>query len=182
MALVHRADIMNALSDLFEREAVGNCLDFGKICDVLDNVADAQFVSKGAYEQVAWERNIAMLQLKEHGIPFGGIAPDVVKVTRCKNCVYNGVHTCPLCYIEKQALIFINHDPEFFCGCGEAKEEKRRTSFMKYRKKPVVIEAFQYDGDLKGSDGKYYVPVWAVEAFESGVMHYGSAADNTPPR
>ena len=52
---------------------------------------------------------------------------------------------------------------------------------MKYRKKPVVIEAFQYDGDLKGSDGKYYVPVWAVEAFGSGVMHYGSAADNTPP-
>ena len=52
---------------------------------------------------------------------------------------------------------------------------------MKYRKKPVVIEAFQYDGDLKGSDGKYYVPAWAVEAFESGVMHYGSAADNTPP-
>ena len=42
---------------------------------------------------------------------------------------------------------------------------------MKYRKKPVVIEAFQYDGDLKGSDGKYYVPAWAVEAFESGVMH-----------
>ena len=53
---------------------------------------------------------------------------------------------------------------------------------MKYRKKPVVIEAFQYDGDLKGSDGKYYVPAWAVEAFESGVMHYGSVADNTPPR
>lgn len=25
---------------------------------------------------------------------------------------------------------------------------------MKYRKKPVVIEAFQYDGDLKNSDGE----------------------------
>lgn len=24
---------------------------------------------------------------------------------------------------------------------------------MKYRKKPVVIEAFKYDGDLKGADG-----------------------------
>ena len=32
---------------------------------------------------------------------------------------------------------------------------------MKYRKKPVVIEAFQYDGDLIGSDGKFYVPIWA---------------------
>ena len=34
----------------------------------------------------------------------------------------------------------------------------------KYRKKPVVIEAFQYDGDLKDSDGNWYVPNWAVEA------------------
>lgn len=30
---------------------------------------------------------------------------------------------------------------------------------MKYKKKPVAIEAFQFDGDLKGSDGKYYVTV-----------------------
>ncbi len=44
---------------------------------------------------------------------------------------------------------------------------------MKYRKKPVVIEAFQYDGDLKGSDGKYYVPDWAVKAYESGTMYCG---------
>lgn len=42
----------------------------------------------------------------------------------------------------------------------------------KYKKKPVVVEAFQYDGDLKGSDGKYYVPDWAVEAFEKGVLYY----------
>ena len=42
---------------------------------------------------------------------------------------------------------------------------------MKYRKKPVVIEAFQYDGDLKNSDGEYRVPDWAIEAFESGVIH-----------
>lgn len=33
---------------------------------------------------------------------------------------------------------------------------------MKYKKKPVAIEAFQFDGDLKGSDGKYYVPVEMV--------------------
>lgn len=42
----------------------------------------------------------------------------------------------------------------------------------KYRKKPVVIEAFKYDGDLKGADGKYYVPDWAVQAFGEGVLFY----------
>lgn len=50
---------------------------------------------------------------------------------------------------------------------------------MKYRKKPVVIEAFQYDGDLKGADGKYYVPDWAVKAFEGGTLYYDST--NQPP-
>ena len=39
-----------------------------------------------ACEQLRWERDIAMEQLQEHGIPFGGIADDVVKVVRCKNC------------------------------------------------------------------------------------------------
>ncbi len=42
----------------------------------------------------------------------------------------------------------------------------------KYRKKPVVIEAFQYDGDLMGSDGNYYIPEWAKKAIENGVMFY----------
>lgn len=42
----------------------------------------------------------------------------------------------------------------------------------KYRKKPVVIEAFQYDGDLMNSYGDYYVPPWAEDAFKSGVLYY----------
>lgn len=41
-----------------------------------------------------------------------------------------------------------------------------------FRKKPVVIEAFQWDGDLKSSDGVYYVPDWAVEAEKSGVLFF----------
>lgn len=51
---------------------------------------------------------------------------------------------------------------------------------MKYRKKPVEIEAFQYDGDLKGSDGKYYVPDWAVSALENGILSFGSYSDSPP--
>lgn len=51
---------------------------------------------------------------------------------------------------------------------------------MKYRSK-FIIEAFQYDGDLKGSDGKYYVPDWAVKAFESGRLYYSSEDCQSPP-
>lgn len=51
----------------------------------------------------------------------------------------------------------------------------------KYRKKPMVIEAFQYDGDLKDCDGNWYVPNWAVEAYEKGIMHYASESCDAPP-
>ena len=56
-----------------------------------------------------------------------------------------------------------------------------KEGIMKYQKKPVVIEAFQYDGDLKGADGKYYVPDWAVEAYEKGIMHYEALKLDEPP-
>lgn len=37
-------------------------------------------------EQIMWERDMAIKQLEEHGIPFGGKADNVVKVVRCKDC------------------------------------------------------------------------------------------------
>ena len=52
---------------------------------------------------------------------------------------------------------------------------------MKYRKKPVIIEAFQYDGDLKGSDGKYYVPKWMAKAIEDGTAYYAPENPGEPP-
>lgn len=51
----------------------------------------------------------------------------------------------------------------------------------KYRKKPVEIEAFQYDGDLMNSDGNYYVPDWAVVAFEDEIMYYSYLSQDEPP-
>lgn len=38
---------------------------------------------------------------------------------------------------------------------------------MKYRKRPVVIEAFKYTKHNQG-----YIPLWAVRAFENGVLFY----------
>jgi len=44
----------------------------------------------------------------------------------------------------------------------------------KYRKKPVVVEAFKYDGNLIGRDGEFYVPDWAEKAYKEGVLFYNS--------
>ena len=52
---------------------------------------------------------------------------------------------------------------------------------MKFRKKPVIIEAFKYDGDLKDRNGLFYVPFWAQEAYKKGIMYYGAEACDLPP-
>ena len=43
---------------------------------------------------------------------------------------------------------------------------------MKATKKPVTIECFIYDGDLKNSDGKFYVPEWAQKNYEDGTIFF----------
>lgn len=43
---------------------------------------------------------------------------------------------------------------------------------MKYKVKSGEIDAFQYKGDLKNSDGSYCVPEWASSAFEQGVLYH----------
>lgn len=48
---------------------------------------------------------------------------------------------------------------------------------MRYVKKPVEIEAFQYNGDLKGRDGKYCVPTWAAAADVNGVFVWRGQGD-----
>lgn len=48
---------------------------------------------------------------------------------------------------------------------------------MKYKKKPVVVEAFQYNGDL---NGKYQAPDWALEAYKKGILYYASRLDDQP--
>lgn len=51
----------------------------------------------------------------------------------------------------------------------------------KFRKKPVVIEAFQFDGDLMSHNGKYYVPEWAVKAHEERILFFDSLTPGESP-
>lgn len=51
----------------------------------------------------------------------------------------------------------------------------------KYRKKPVVIEAFQYDGDLINSKGEFYVPEWAKEACDKGIIFFDAFDSESAP-
>lgn len=85
---------------------------------VLMQVAGVDAVSRAVYLATKWERDCAIEQLKEHGIPFGGITPDVVKVVRCKDCnvPHNKWLGCP----NLNGLV---PSPDFFCARGERREE-----------------------------------------------------------
>lgn len=48
---------------------------------------------------------------------------------------------------------------------------------MKYRKKTVVIKAFQYDGDIANINA----PEWAIAAINDGTMFYDSEDSESPP-
>lgn len=52
---------------------------------------------------------------------------------------------------------------------------------MKYRKKPVVIDAFKFDGDLMDKNGRYYVPDWAVKAYQERVMFFDVIGPDREP-
>ncbi len=43
---------------------------------------------------------------------------------------------------------------------------------MKYRKKPLVVEALRFDGDFIYSDGTPYSPQWVMDALDSGGMFF----------
>ena len=43
---------------------------------------------------------------------------------------------------------------------------------MKFRAKPIEVEAFQYDGDFTNSDGEFYVPQWAVDALKEDKLYF----------
>lgn len=48
---------------------------------------------------------------------------------------------------------------------------------MKYRKKPVIIDAFQFDGDFMNKDRTYYIPDWAVDMVHKGYIRFRSYAN-----
>lgn len=80
---------------------------------VIEEAPAVDAVSRSVFEQIKWERDCAIQQLKDHDIPFGGIAPDVVKVVRCCECIYrDGTPGQP------NILCYQMHDDDF-CSYGE---------------------------------------------------------------
>lgn len=53
---------------------------------------------------------------------------------------------------------------------------------MIYKKKPLQVDAFKYDGDFIYDNGIPYVPNWAIEALRIGDLYYSTqGAEDCPP-
>lgn len=78
-------------------------------------------VSKGVVEQFRWERDVAMAQLEEYGIPFGtNKDEDVVRVIRCKDCIHYESDGGAMMICNITDMVCDNDD---YCSYGERREE-----------------------------------------------------------
>ncbi len=52
-----------------------------------------------------------------------------------------------------------------------------KTNSYRYVKKPIIIEAFKYEGDLS-ANGENCFPSWAIKAYENGTLYYKETDDS----
>lgn len=117
--------LIDVLSDM---EHITNGFDEGRnlventpTADVVEN--DEDFVARGAYEQIKWERDVAMEQINEAGIPFGGKA-DVVEAVRCEHCKHSWFNGVSLWLCQRESNFYCpTVKADDFCSYGERKEE-----------------------------------------------------------
>ena len=89
--LISRSALLEEFNGIYDRHFKNSAYqfihDFFKAARRRINKAPTvDAVSRSVFEQIQWERDCAIQQLKDHGIPFGGTAPDVVKVLLCAFC------------------------------------------------------------------------------------------------
>lgn len=108
----HGDDILSALT----------CIAEGK---EVSPIRPMDVVSAGAYEQVAWERDLAVQQLKDYGVGLGQRKNEnLVKVTHCRDCKYGDYDSEP-----DDAMVCLRTNDGFwrtgndFCSRGVPKEE-----------------------------------------------------------
>ena len=89
----------------------------------IENAPTVDAVPVKGVEQLKWERDTAIQQLEEHGIPFCGKAEDVVRVVRCKDCKFYSRCTdhqgiCTNRYMDGFIV------PDWYCADGERKDDE----------------------------------------------------------
>ena len=116
--LIFRDALLEKMGERVRKyENVDECTELTILEDmhIIKNAPAVDAVLRSVVEQIKWERDCAMQQLKDHDIPFGGIAPavDAVEVdkamawlegytmTDTKQIYSNGIVFVPLFRVEQ---------------------------------------------------------------------------------
>jgi hypothetical protein len=75
-------------------------------------------IPKGAYEQVKWERDMAVQQLNDYGVQLGEKA-DCAKVVRCNDCNHYSRGVCWNENITSNCDCDLEKEPNGYCDWGE---------------------------------------------------------------
>ena len=95
---------------------------------LLEQAKTVDAVSIAAYKQVAWERDLAIHQLSQYGVELGqGKDDDLVRVTRCKDCMYYNEDNMQQHSGWCECLERGEYN-EHFCSYGEPKEGRENDS------------------------------------------------------
>ena len=107
----------------FLNQAQEPSVEWWYVEDLINNAPTVDAVPKGVLEQYKWERDIAMEQLEEYGIPFGtNKDEDIVKVVRCKECKYRDTNYGIADNDECRWLPDERPNDDDFCSFGERRE------------------------------------------------------------
>ena len=113
--------------DRYDKEHGNEHYIFGveAVLEYAQSLPTVDAVPAGAYEQVAWERDLAVQQLKDYGVGLGQRKNEnLVKVTHCKDCKYGDYDSEPddamVCRRTNNGFWRTGND---FCSRGVPREE-----------------------------------------------------------
>ena len=115
------------MAEYIEREALLAAYDKahkgppGGARKLMEEAPAVDVVPVGVLGQIRWERDTAMQQLEEHGVPFCGKADDVVHVVRCKDCKYCDPENHH-CDHPAGTMVYFPKKPDDFCSYGERRD------------------------------------------------------------
>ena len=86
--LISREALLNDIQAAADNSGMGAVVA-GTLKRYVKRVPAVDAVSRGVYDQIKWERDIAIEQLAELGIGFGAKVPDMVEVGACEGCIFS---------------------------------------------------------------------------------------------
>lgn len=123
MRLIDADALLDELEELFKMRDDLSKGGLSEAMEMVHSMLTVDAVSRGLFDQIKRERDLAIAQLEQIGCQLGQRMDDIVKVIRCKDCKYSEKEPAreDVMYCKKVGIEFT--DPEGYCNSAMRKEE-----------------------------------------------------------